>query len=330
MSLSQHPDDQELLGRLLQGKLPLAEVERLAVVYADDKRLAALAETLLGQEDTFAEALRGCRAAIDPAAEQLVERLVERLRHMRTDFGLDATVLVDTPAADGAGGESEAPRPQRLEHFRVLRVLGHGGMGTVYLAEDTRLQRQVAIKTLRPELAANASARERFLREARLAAAIEHDHIVPIFHVGQQDGVPFLAMPLLKGESLDAALQRTKSLDIPQAVRIARQTALALAAAHDRGLIHRDIKPGNIWIEPAECGRVRVLDFGLARAEADDVQLTVSGVILGTPAYMAPEQAGGNTWMPEPICSAWASSCTRCLPADGRSWETPPWASCSI
>ena len=145
-----------------------------------------------------------------------------------------------------------------------------------------------------PVLAASASARERFLREARSAAAVEHDHIVAIYQVGEDRGVPYLAMPLLKGEPLDARLQRDKRLPPAEVLRVARETASGLEAARQRGMIHRDIKPANLWLEEGS-GRVKILDFGLARTAADAGHLTQQGAIVGTPAYMAPEQAGGKT-----------------------------------
>jgi formylglycine-generating enzyme required for sulfatase activity/serine/threonine protein kinase len=189
----------------------------------------------------------------------------------------------------------------RLGNYRVLRVLGAGGMGAVLQAEDPLLKRQVALKVMLPALAAFASHRQRFLQEGQAAAAITHDHVVAIFQVGEANGVPFLAMPLLKGESLEAAMKRRR-LSIADMLRVGRETAEGLAAAHKSGLIHRDIKPANIWLEtvPARPGaesppfRVKILDFGLARGAGGGKGLTQSGAILGTPGYMAPEQAGGR------------------------------------
>jgi WD40 repeat protein len=181
----------------------------------------------------------------------------------------------------------------RLGHYRVLRVLGAGGMGVVFQAEDLTLKRKVALKAMLPALAASDTARQRFLREAQAAAAIEHDHIVPIFQVGEDRKVPFIAMPLLKGEPLDARLQRQSVLPIPEVLRIGREAAKGLAAAHAAGLIHRDVKPANLWLE-GDDGRVKILDFGLARGTAEGGQLTQQGAIVGTPAYMAPEQATGT------------------------------------
>ncbi len=180
----------------------------------------------------------------------------------------------------------------RLGGYRVLRVLGVGGMGTVYEAEDVTLRRRVALKTMKPAVAAQPGARDRFLREARAAAALNHDHVVPIYQVGEERSLPFLAMPLLHGEMLEDRLKRVGRLPLADALRIGREIAEGLAAAHDHGIVHRDIKPGNVWLErPGD--RVKILDFGLASGQEGDVQLTTPGTIMGTPAYMAPEQAGG-------------------------------------
>jgi serine/threonine protein kinase len=218
--------------------------------------------------------------------------------HAAAAVGSDATPTT-APPAGGAELLVLAP-PQgpgeigRLGPYRVLQLLGKGGMGTVYLAEDPHLGRQVALKTLQPGLAADPRARERFLREARTAAALEHDHIVPIFHVGIEQSVPFLAMPLLKGESLETHLEAERKLPPAEAVRVTREAAEALACAHAAGLIHRDIKPGNLWLEPPPRRRVKVLDFGLARPVTLGQGLTETGALVGTPGYMAPEVAGGE------------------------------------
>jgi serine/threonine protein kinase len=188
----------------------------------------------------------------------------------------------------------------RLGSYRVLQILGKGGMGVVLLAEDPQLRRKLALKAMLPALAANEVAKERFLREARAAAAVEHEHIVAIYKVEEDSGVPFIAMPLLKGEALEDRLKREGKLPVTEVVRIGREAAEGLAAAHAAGLIHRDIKPSNLWLEgePGALatggGRVKLLDFGLARSSGDGARLTHTGAILGTPAYMAPEQAGGK------------------------------------
>ena len=184
----------------------------------------------------------------------------------------------------------------RLGPYRVLARIGVGGMGLVFRAEDPHLRRLVALKVMLPQFTADPTARARFLREARAAAAVEHDHIVPIFQVGEDRGVPYLAMPLLKGESLATRLKATGPLPLFHAVRIAREMAEGLAAAHAAGLIHRDVKPSNIWLEGSR-RRVRLLDFGLARVVGPgrgDSSRLLDQEIVGTPAYMSPEQAGNE------------------------------------
>jgi serine/threonine protein kinase/formylglycine-generating enzyme required for sulfatase activity len=181
-----------------------------------------------------------------------------------------------------------------LGSYRVLRLLGQGGMGLVLAAEDPALKRRLALKVMKPEVAAKAQNRQRFMREAQAAAHVEHPNIVPIYQIGEANEVPFIAMPFLKGEPLDARLRHGR-LDELEIIGIGRQTAEGLAAAHELGLIHRDIKPGNIWLEAGDDAaiRVKILDFGLARLSGDEAHLTQSGAIVGTPAYMAPEQARG-------------------------------------
>ena len=178
----------------------------------------------------------------------------------------------------------------RLGPYRILGVVGTGGMGIVFRAHDPHLERVVALKVMLPGLAASSTARRRFLREARAGASIQHDRVVAVYQVGEDRGVPYLAMPFLRGESLEARLHRETRLEVREALRIAAQTAEGLEAIHDLGLIHRDIKPGNIFLE-GDAARVKILDFGLARATGADVQLTHEGSIVGSPAFMAPEQA---------------------------------------
>lgn len=181
----------------------------------------------------------------------------------------------------------------RLGPYRILRQIGAGGMGAVFEAEDPQLKRRVAIKIILPAHHADEIPRQRFLREARLAAAFQHDHVVPVFQVGEDKGILYLVMPFLEGESLDSRLKRDSPLSVEEAVRIARELCEGLAAAHERGLIHRDVKPANVWLE-GERQRVKILDFGLARSQDDDTMLSTAGSILGTPAFMAPEQAAGH------------------------------------
>ena len=179
-----------------------------------------------------------------------------------------------------------------LGPYRVLKELGRGGMGAVYLALDPRLDRKLALKVMLPEFAADAGAKERFLREARAAAKITHDNVVIVHEADERDGVPYIAMQFLQGYPLDQYLKTKGTPALPHVVRIGREAALGLAAAHALGLVHRDIKPANLWLESPN-GRVKVLDFGLAKPVGTDAELTKSGAVVGTPAFMSPEQARG-------------------------------------
>jgi serine/threonine protein kinase/Leucine-rich repeat (LRR) protein len=220
----------------------------------------------------------------------------------------DASVA-DRTQRGSAGGLGSFPflapaqRPDeigRLGPYRVLGELGRGGMGVVFRAEDPALRRQVALKVMLPQFAADPGDRARFVREARAQAAVEHEHVAAIYQVGEDRGVAFLAMPLLRGQSLADALRANPRVPVGEAVRLAREVAAGLAAAHERGLVHRDVKPGNIWLE-GKGRRVKILDFGLARPSGGDpspseagAEVTVRGAVIGTPAYMSPEQARGE------------------------------------
>ncbi len=177
--------------------------------------------------------------------------------------------------------------------YRVLKQLGKGGMGAVYLALDTRLNRKIALKVMLPEFAAQAESNARFLREARAAALVEHAHVVTVYEADERDGVPYIVMQFLQGYPLDEYLKKKGAPPLAHAVRIAREAALGLAAAHERGLVHRDIKPANLWLE-APNGRVKILDFGLAKPAGSASDLTATGAVVGSPAYMSPEQARGQ------------------------------------
>ena len=177
--------------------------------------------------------------------------------------------------------------------YDIERELGHGGMAVVFLAHDRKHDRKVAIKVLRPDLAASVGA-ERFLGEVRIAASLSHPHILPVFDSGEADGLLYYVMPWVEGESLRDRLSAGGKLPVSEATRLLRELAEALAYAHRHGVVHRDIKPDNIML--AE-GHVEVMDFGLAKALGEatgHAQLTSAGVALGTPAYMAPEQAAGD------------------------------------
>jgi len=197
----------------------------------------------------------------------------------------------ETPALDFLAPPSEPASIGRLEHYEILEVLGSGGFGVVLKARDAKLDRIVAVKTLAQSLASSATARRRFVREARAAAAVKHENVVGIYHVSDEGPVPYLVMECVSGVSLEAKLQQVGTLDLPAILRIGMQIASGLAAAHKQGLVHRDVKPGNILLENG-VERVKITDFGLARA-ADDAAITKTGEVAGTPQYMSPEQAQG-------------------------------------
>jgi len=203
----------------------------------------------------------------------------------------------DTTSFDGDLAEALSPpsHPEmlgRIGRYEVEKVLGRGGMGIVFKAHDSELNRPVAIKVLAPHLAGSGAARQRFGREARAAAAVAHEHVVAIHDVEVSATPPFLVMQYVPGESLQSYVDRQGPLELSDLIRIGLQIAAGLAAAHEQGLIHRDIKPGNIMLENG-LGRIVITDFGLARA-ADDASLTHSGIVAGTPHYMSPEQAHGE------------------------------------
>src|SRR4249919_3841300 len=190
------------------------------------------------------------------------------------------------------------PDPSRLaaalaDRYRVERELGQGGMATVYLAEDLKHHRKVALKVLRPELAA-ALGPERFFREIEVAAGLQHPHILPLHDSGEAAGFLYYVMPFVDGENLRGRLTRHGELPIHEAVRLLSEVADALAYAHSQGVVHRDIKPDNVMLS----GRhALVTDFGVAKAVSEATgrqQLTTAGVALGTPTYMAPEQAAAD------------------------------------
>jgi serine/threonine protein kinase len=214
----------------------------------------------------------------------------------------------------------ESPRPGAafqegsvVAGYRLVERLGEGGMGVVFAALDMALGRRVALKTLRPDLAANAELRQRLVREAQITAQLEHDNIVRLYHVGEAAGQLFLVMEMLAGQSLRQRLRQSAKMPLADAMRIARDVARGLAAAHERDLIHRDVTPNNIWLEPS--GRAKLLDFGLARAAYGIATISHSGAVLGTPGFMAPEQAAGEA--PDARTDVFALGCVLYLLTTG-------------
>ena len=180
----------------------------------------------------------------------------------------------------------------QLGDYEILEVIGRGGMGVVLKGFHRELGRFVAVKVMAPHLASSGAARQRFIREARAAAAIVHPSVMPIHSVCTTSRLPYLVMPFVACESLQQRLDRQGPLELKEILRIGTQAAAALAAAHAQGLIHRDVKPANILLEKG-VDRVMLTDFGLARA-ADDGSLTRTGIVAGTPQYMSPEQSQGE------------------------------------
>jgi serine/threonine-protein kinase len=191
----------------------------------------------------------------------------------------------------------------KVNNYELTRLLGEGGMGAVYLAEHPLLGRKAAVKILKPEFVANQDLVQRFLNEARAANAIHHPNIIDIIDVGLlPEGVPYMMMEFLEGESLASRLQRMQRLPLGEAVKHARQTASALAAAHALGIVHRDLKPDNLFVIPDAQNpgqeRIKVLDFGIAKLRPEfspGTPKTSVGALMGTPAYMSPEQCMGKT-----------------------------------
>ncbi|NIN71146.1 MAG: protein kinase [Gemmatimonadetes bacterium] len=178
------------------------------------------------------------------------------------------------------------------DRYTIEREIGSGGMATVYLAEDLKHRRKVAVKVLRPELAATLGA-DRFVREIEIAAQLSHPHILPLYDSGEAAGVLYYVMPYVEGESLRERLDREGRLGVDEVIRLADEIAAALSYAHERGIVHRDVKPENVMLTG---GRAVVADFGIARAlrVAGGERLTGTGLAVGTPAYMSPEQAMGQ------------------------------------
>lgn len=253
---------------------------RLEEIATDGTNLSQVVEHL---NESNPPVNSGYWRAVELVESAVKETFVPTPARRRRDVSLD---FLEPPSDSAYLG--------RLAHFDVMRILGRGGMGVVLEAFDSKLQRNVALKVLDPELAGDEVSRQRFCREARAAASITHENVVAVHQVEKSGDamLPYLVMQLIAGESLEQRLTREKKLPLREIVRISLQAAHGLAAAHAQGLIHRDIKPGNILLEEQH-DSVKLTDFGLARV-VDDVKLTRTGFVSGTPLYMAPEQAMGE------------------------------------
>lgn len=280
-SVSPHASDQQL-ERLLQDSedgrdtlLVMSHVEtcescqsRLNQYVAKDRFHQDVTQLLSGQTIS------------DRAYDREVGFLSHRSKHRESD-----SALLDAPSHPEMLG--------RLGRYEIERRLGAGGMGIVFKGMDTELNRPVAIKVLAPYLSRNDAARQRFARESRAAAAVVHEHVVAIHNVESNGENPYLVMQYISGESLQSRVDRLGPMNMEQILRIGIQACSGLAAAHEQGIVHRDVKPANILMEDG-VERVLLTDFGLART-VDDASLTHTGVIAGTPHYMSPEQANGDS-----------------------------------
>ena len=268
---------------------------------------AALEKKSSAERKAFLDETCGGNAELRAAVEELLSASAAAgsfLEH--PPAGLDVTVDADESDTHKPAGWDgtlaflqPADKPGRIGKlvgnagvYEIIEVVGSGGMGIVLRAFDTKLSRVVAVKVLAPELARNPTAVNRFLREAKAAAAVVHDHVVTIHNVEETHQPPFLVMQFVDGQTLQQKIDRAGALELKEILRIGCQAAAGLAAAHKHGLVHRDIKPSNILLENG-VERVKITDFGLARA-ADDVEITQTGLIAGTPQYMSPEQARGE------------------------------------
>lgn len=252
--------------------------------------LDALAESsVLESGDVSDESSSEALAADEHEA---VLDLIDRLRGLPEETQVSGSVVTGVSMV----ADSTLDLPGRLGHYELMKVVGEGATGRLYRALDLQLDRIVAVKTLKSELAAIPSARARFEREARACAALTHDHIVAVHQVdpGEDGEPPYLVMEFVAGGSLHDRIRGEKRSDMRQCVEWVRQAATALQAAHEAGIVHRDVKPSNLLIDGAT-DRLRVADFGLARLVESEESLTTEGMIAGTPAYMSPEQVVNPT-----------------------------------
>ena len=251
---------------------------------------------------------------------------MELHRTMQTKPQSSASTALETRVVPGHATDFGAEPPREFGRYRIIKPIGSGGMGTVYLAHDTQLDRQVALKVPRFGKNPESDVIARFYREARIAANFSHPLLCPVFDVGEHGGIHYLTMPLLRGEVLSAKLKSGGSLPENEAARITARMARALAVAHRASVIHRDLKPANILL--GEDGEPIIMDFGLARRNTEiDPHLTTAGELFGTPAYMPPELIGGNASSAGPVCDVYSlgvifyQTLTGRVPFDGTTHE---------
>ena len=229
-----------------------------------------------------------------PDCKHQIKQMILNIRKIDTLF--DSLVQTDESDFEFITDEYDLVG-QKVGSFEIEKIIGRGGMGVVYLARDTKLKRSVAIKSMPYKFKPNSTARTRFRREAELLASLNHPNIAVIYDIVEQDGDSgYLVLEYIEGQTLSQRISR-EPLELEEALSIGQQVAEAISAAHKKGIVHRDLKPSNIKITPE--GRIKVLDFGLAKPyvsedKADDVTATDVGRVVGTPAYMSPEQARGK------------------------------------
>lgn len=283
--------------------------DELHLVYNSARRLCPLALGLVrgiaahyGETVTITEP--SCLLRGDAFCSFVIEHVATDTHEPRspltetTVLGSDAVEAIrrdaaaSTAASAFVGTDPRRPLPESIGGHRVLSSIGRGAMGEVYLAEDETLGRRVAIKVMHPSRAGDPTSRQRFVRESRATAAVEHPHVVTIHRVGEHEGLPFIVMQHLHGRTLAAHRREAGRMPLAEALRIGREIAEGLSEAHGHGLVHRDIKPDNIFLEGPK-RQVKIIDFGLARGMGDDAlssHVTHDGAVVGTPAYMAPER----------------------------------------
>ncbi len=292
----------ECLGELLNDTLPEGDNAQVVEHIDHCDRCQATLDEMTSATSVLAHPYTPGPLSLEPALQQAIERLASEPAILDA---LDKTLPPEPVSLDFLTPSERPEHLGRLGGYEILQVIGTGGMGVVLKALDPMLQRTVAIKVLAPQLAASAVARKRFIREAQAAAAINHENVVMIHAVDEAQGLPYLVMQYVAGESLEKRLgSAAGALAAPDIVRIGREIAAGLAAAHAQSLIHRDIKPANILLETVgldlsaqlgdlqerrELERVRITDFGLARA-VNDASISQTGVVAGTLMYMSPEQ----------------------------------------
>jgi serine/threonine protein kinase len=280
----------------------VSELEALTSRYPLRERMWANLMLALYRLGRQAEALSTYQRAREVLAEELGAEPSPDLQHLheqilRRDPELGATPPAEPPRVRPS--RVDLPPGTEFATYEIERTLGRGGMSVVYLAEHQWLQRKVALKVLAPQLAEDERFQERFIRESRLAASLDHPNVIPIYEAGASGGDLFIAMRYVEGSDLRTLLHETGALDTARAIAIVRQVAAALDAAHEQGLVHRDVKPGNVLLAKPrgaeETEHVYLSDFGLTKRSASDSGVTGTGQFVGTLDYAAPEQFQGGT-----------------------------------